>query len=171
LALVYNEAANHPYPFGPIVQLLILTGLRRSEVSALHRSWFTDTTLTVPKEFTKNKHVHSMPVTGTVIKLIEPLPDQLFGNNVGTTFSGWGKSKARFDRLVEVQDWTLHDLRRTFASVHARIGTPIHVVEKLLNHISGSLSGVASIYNRYSYQDEMRSALEKYEEHLKTVVA
>ena len=171
LAQVYNEAKNHPYPFGPIVQLLILTGLRRSEVSALHKSWFSDTTLTVPKEFTKNRHAHSIPVTRTVLDLIEPLPDQLFGNTVGTTFSGWGKSKARFDKLVAVEDWTLHDLRRTFASVHAQIGTPIHVVEKLLNHISGSLSGVAGIYNRYSYLDEMRVALEKYEEHLKTVCA
>jgi integrase len=85
----------------------------------------------------------------------------------GTIFKGWGKCKARFDAELEgVEPYTLHDLRRTFASTLARLGTPIHVTEKLLNHISGTVSGVAAIYNRHSYMDEMREAIAAYESHL-----
>lgn len=43
---------------------------------------------------------------------------------------------------------------------------PIHVVEKLLNHVSGSLGGVTGVYNRYHYLDEKRDACKRYEEWL-----
>ena len=82
----------------------------------------------------------------------------------GTVFNGWGKSKAQIDaKLENVDPFTLHDLRRTFATIHAKIGTPIHVTEKLLNHVSGTISGVAAVYNRHSYLDEMRDAIEQYD--------
>lgn len=66
----------------------------------------------------------------------------------------------------------MHDLRRTFATIHASIGTPPHITDRLLNHLSGSrtLSPIAKIYNRYSYLKEMRTALEKYEHHLFKIV-
>ena len=51
-------------------------------------------------------------------------------------FNGWSKCKKRFDEgLDDVEPFTLHDLRRTFSSNLAMLGTPIHVTEKLLNHI------------------------------------
>jgi integrase len=62
-----------------------------------------------------------------------------------------------------VDPFTLHDLRRKFATIHAKIGTPIHVTEKLLNHVSGTISGVAAVCNRHSYLDEMRDAIEQYD--------
>lgn len=44
--------------------------------------------------------------------------------------------------------------------VHNKIVTPIHVTEKLLNHVTGTISGVAAVYNRHSYIEEMRNAVE-----------
>jgi integrase len=94
------------------------------------------------------------------------------------TINGWSNSKAAFDRLIRgeaekspVNPWTLHDLRRTFATSLAALGTPIHVTEKLLNHVSGQISGVAAIYNRHAYLDEMRQAIEKWEDRLATLLS
>ena len=71
---------------------------------------------------------------------------------------------------LSFDDYTLHDIRRTFSSTMARLGTPIHVTEKLLNHASGAISGVAAIYNRHSYRDEMRGAMSAYEDHLANLI-
>jgi Phage integrase family len=80
--------------------------------------------------------------------------------NDETTFSGWS------NQLCEIDPWTLHDLRRTFATQLASLGTQPHIVERLLNHASGRISGVAAVYNRYQYMDEMRAALERWESKL-----
>lgn len=65
--------------------------------------------------------------------------------------------------MLAVTNYTLHDLRRTYSTNMARLGVPIHVTEKLLNHVSGTVSGIAAVYNRYSYADEMREATLKFE--------
>lgn len=137
-------------PFSTTIRLMILTGQRKGEIS-----YFTleDDLLTIDRLHTKNGRTHTIP-TG-------PLTRQYFQP---VRFSGWSKAKARLDESSGVTDWTIHDLRRTYATVHAQLGTPIHVIEKLLNHVSGSLSGVAGIYNRYTYLDEMREAVQKYED-------
>jgi integrase len=67
---------------------------------------------------------------------------------------------------IEIPDWTLHDLRRTAATGMARLNFPPHVVDKLLNHVSGTIRGVAAIYNRFEYLDERRTALESWGEHV-----
>ena len=78
------------------------------------------------------------------------------------TRRAWHKS--RFDEGLEnVSPYTLHDLRRTFATGHAQIENPIRVTEKLLNHGSGTISGVAAAYNRHSHVDEMKTALGRYD--------
>ena len=74
------------------------------------------------------------------------------------------------DKVVDIPHWTIHDLRRTFATIHAEIGTPIHITERLLNHASGSTGGIVGIYNKYQYLDEMREAQEKYETILTNIV-
>jgi integrase len=77
-----------------------------------------------------------------------------------------------FDKkLSGVGHYTLHDLRRTFSSQLASLGTPIHVTEKLLNHVSGTVSGVAAVYNRYSCAAEMRAAVEAHEARLVELLA
>lgn len=174
---VFLRAAGTSYPFGPIIQLLVLTGQRRSEIGLLRRSWLVDHQIVFPEGFAKNKREHRFPLSGMVRKVIENLPntgDLLFpaSTNTEKPFSGWAWHKARFDGGLEsVNPYTLHDLRRTFATIHAKIGTPIHVTEKLLNHVSGTISGVAAVYNRHSYMEEMREAVARYDEYLAKVIA
>jgi len=141
--------------FSNNVRLLILTGQRRGEL--IHIT-VVDDIATIPAARTKNNRDHSFPI-GTQAQSLLP----------ARAFNGWGKSKKRLDEMTELENWTIHDLRRTFATNHARLGTPIHIVEKLLNHVSGSLAGVAGIYNRYSYMDEMKEACERYESWLESL--
>ena len=86
-------------------------------------------------------------------------------------FNGWSKSKAALDNASAVPGWTLHDLRRTYASKLAALGVPPHIIERLLNHMSGTISGVAAIYNRYQFMPEMRAAVAKYETHLTMILS
>ena len=65
--------------------------------------------------------------------------------------------------------WTLHDLRRTCATNLAALGIPVHVTEKLLNHVSGTTSGIVAVYQRHAYMDEMRDAIELWELHLRSL--
>ena len=169
---VFIRAQETPFPFGPIVQLLILTGQRRTEVGQLRRSWFSSDEVVFPRGFAKNKREHRFPLSPMAQRVIEQLPDTgdlLFpaATDFERPFTTWAWHKKRFDEgLKEVEPYTLHDLRRTFATVHAQIGTPIHVTEKLLNHVTGTISGVAAVYNRHSYADEMRHAMRQYDSHI-----
>ncbi len=143
-------------PFSTIVKLLILTGQRKSEPQ--HFIVEKDI-VTIPSPFTKNKREHVFP--------IGPLTQMTYQQ---VSFNGWSKSKARLDLQSGVTDWKLHDLRRTYATIHQMLGTPVHVVEKMLNHITGSFSGVTGVYQRYAYMDEMREAVLKYESWLDSEV-
>jgi integrase len=92
-----------------------------------------------------------------------------FGEN--GAWNGWSNGKKRIDRYVSIPHWTIHDLKRTYSTIMAEIGTPIHITERLLNHASGTTtSGVVGIYNRYSYMDEMREAQENYEKCLDLII-
>ncbi|RXV64712.1 integrase [Roseovarius sp. A46] len=171
LRSVWHRAGGYGYPFGAIVQLLILTGQRRNEITNLRRSWIAGDTITFPSEYVKNNREHSIPLGPKGISLVESLPetsDLLFPSRLDDAkpFNGFSRAKRNFDKEIDVQPYTLHDLRRTFSSLMARIGTPIHVTERILNHASGTISGVAAVYNRHSYQEEMRTALHAYEAHL-----
>ncbi len=150
----------YDYPhFSTILKLCLLTGQRRSEIAAIEPDWIHDDVLTFPVSVTKNKRRHTIPISEQTRKLTEGAP---FGKN--GPWNGWSNGKKRIDRFVKIPHWTIHDLRRTYSTVMAEIGTPIHITERLLNHASGSsTSGIVGIYNRYSYLDEMREAQEKYE--------
>jgi integrase len=186
LIAVWRAATHEPYPFGPIVRLLILTGQRRTEIASLRWSWinFDTEEIVYPADFTKNRRPHTLPFTKSVRDILEALPridksDYVFPaarktakGKETTVFNGWWKCKKALDEKLEgVAPYNIHDLRRTFSSKMAELGTPIHVTEKLLNHVSGSFGGVAGIYNRYTYLPEMRQALEAYDARLKTLVA
>ena len=72
---------------------------------------------------------------------------------------------------AKIEHWTHHDLRRTMATRMAESGTAPHIIEAVLNHISGHKAGVAGIYNRASYEPQKRIALEKWAEHLAALVS
>ena len=162
--------------FGSIVKLLILTGQRRHEIASLQWDWIEEGTISLPSSLTKNRRQHTFPYGDMSTKILDSLPRRnayvfpasrdTARSKPTTTFNGWSKATDDLRKLSQTQDWTLHDLRRTFATNLAALGTPIHVTEKLLNHVSGTVSGVAAIYNRHAYMDEMREAINAWEARL-----
>jgi integrase len=165
------------YPFGAILQILILTGQRKGEVSGMRWSELDikEKIWTIPKERAKNGRTHTVPLSASVVHILETLPrflhsDLVFTTTGKTPVSGFGKIKARLDRLSGVNDWIIHDLRRTATSGMARLKTPPHVIEKILNHVSGTFSSVAGVYNRYGYDDEKRQALERWDQHIREAI-
>jgi integrase len=75
------------------------------------------------------------------------------------------------DALSGTDNWTLHDLRRTYATNLAKLGVPIHIIERLLNHVSGSFAGIVSVYQRHKYIDEMRAAIDVWEGYLASILS
>ena len=173
LAVVYMAAETIPYPFGPLVQLLILTGQRRGEIAALRWEWIRDGTILLPKELTKNHRDHFIPLTDLTAQVLARIPilgAQLFpasrshvAGRPTTAYNGFTKDVPALRRLVKLDHFTLHDLRRSFSSQMAALGVPQLIVEKLLNHVSGGVqSPIARVYNRYSYASEMGAALASF---------
>lgn len=96
--------------------------------------------------------------------------DLVFGIGKGP-FSGWSKAKARLDTRSGVQDWRLHDLRRTVVTGMAQTGIQPHIIEAVVNHISGHKAGVADVDYRATYSSERRSIMDAWADHVKAVVA
>lgn len=183
---VWKAAGEVGNPFGPVVQLLILTGQRRSEVlEAKWREFDLDgATWTIPRERAKNDHAHVVPLAPQAVKILRCIPRVgtrsrlLFTTKGETAFSGVSKATDRLQGLsakhlpegIEVEPWRLHDFRRTFASGCARLGVAVHVVEKALNYVSGTHSGIVGVYQGHSYGDERRRAMELWAAHLDGLV-
>jgi integrase len=190
LSAVYRTALKGNDAFSHIIALLILTGQRRGEIGALRREWINpkERTITLPDFITKNGVQHTFPYGHQAAAILKLIPDQgeyLFPASRAhvrgkptTTFNGWPKHKEMFDKSCGVSDWTLHDLRRTFATNLAGLKVPPHIVERLLNHKFGSIqnqtdgivSAVADVYYRHLYMDEMCSAIVRWEKRLNTLV-
>ncbi len=177
LETVWEAADRQGYPYGTLVKLLILTGQRRGEIANLRRSWINakEYTITLPEWITKNGRQHTFPYGDLGEITLESIPrlnrtDLLFPSRVSDDYpiSGWSKYKRELkDGVV---DWSLHDLRRTYRTIHAKIGTAPHIGERLINHINGVTSDVEEIYDRWTYLPEMRRAVENYEGHLRSVL-
>jgi integrase len=158
--------------YGSIVRLLILTGQRRNEVGGMQWSEITGDLWTIPGARTKNHREHTLPLSSTALALINAQPRRnaspfVFGKGL-RGYNDWGKAKARLDARIAADgsplaQFTIHDLRRTVATGMAdRLGILPHIVEAVLNHASGHKAGVAGIYNRARYADEVRDALRRW---------
>ncbi len=172
LRRVWNAVGDNT--FGKIVKLLILTGQRRGEICNLTGGMVSADTITLPATHTKNSRQHTFPL-GEMAKSIlgPPRPrDALFFTALGKTtpFNGFSPSTRKLDKQCGMSDWTLHDLRRTFASGLASLGVSLPVIERLLNHISGSFGGIVGVYQRYDFMPEMRDAITRWEAHVQTLV-
>src|SRR5262249_1935058 len=130
---------------------------------------------TLPAARAKNGRAHTLPLLPMARRIIEAVPrmagrDQIFGVR-GRGFGGWVEGKEKLEAQSGVSGWVLHDLRRTLATTMAEtLKVAPHVIEALLNHISGDKSGVAGIYNRATYANEVRTALALWEDHIRTLV-
>ena len=169
LKSIWRAVSTMGYPYEPIVKILILTAQRREEVAGT--SWqelnWTDSIWSMAGARTKSDRPHVVPLSGLAKSILASLPrlhEQFVfpsrGNN--GTVSGFSKWKSELDDISAVEDWRLHDLRRTTATGMAKLGVPPHVVERILNHASGTFGGVAGIYNRFGYLPEMREALDRW---------
>jgi integrase len=174
LACVLQAAAELGWPFGTFVQLLALTGQRRNEVAGMRWSEIdtASSTWTIPAARTKNGRVHDVPLAPQVVAILDRVPniesDLVLTTNMNSPISGFSKAKLELDRLINagraepIAAWTYHDLRRTMASGMARLGIALPVIEKVLNHVSGSFAGVVGVYQRHDYATEKRAALDAW---------
>jgi integrase len=177
LPRVWLAAAQHSYPYGTIVQLLILNGQRRGETASLRWPWINERerTITLPDWITKNGKEHTFPYGEMTAEVLATIPrlnstDLLFPSRVSgdRPISGWSKYKKELRDGVE--GWTLHDLRRTFRTLHAQIGSPAHIAERLINHAAAVRTEVEEIYDVWTYMPEMRTAVERYEAQLSALL-
>jgi len=154
--------------FGRIIKLLVLTGQRRGEITQLTGRMVGEDTITIPAALAKNSRKHVLPLGEMAKGVIGRLPASadtcIFpAEGCTTPFNGFSKCKPKLDKRAGVHDWTIHDLRRTFASGLAARGVALPVIERLLNHISGSFGGIVGVYQRYDFMPEMQDAIVKWE--------
>lgn len=173
LRAVWVSAGELGFPFGSMFRLLLATGQRREEVGAMrwdevdlgNRTW------TIPATRAKNGRAQLVPLNELAVGELETLPrsesELIFSTTGSTPPSGWSKAKSRLDDIAEKSvpgafraPWRTHDLRRTLATGLQRLGVRFEVTEAVLNHVSGSRSGVAGIYQRHNWVDEKQVALD-----------
>lgn len=177
---VWHAADTAGGPFGALVKLLILTGQRRDEVARMTwdevdleaRLW------TLASERVKGGEKHEVPLSDAALAVIEAAPriagsPYILTTNGTAPASGYHKGKTKIDALLpsDMKRWRLHDLRRTTASGMARLGVNLPVIEKVLGHRSGSFAGIVGVYQRHSFADEKRAALDAWGRHVEGLVS
>ena len=174
------EAADALEPvYAGFIKLLILTGQRLREVSEMEwkeidlnaKLW------TLPAARAKNSIEHSIPLSDQAVDILRSLPriagsEFVFTINGRNPIRGTHSVKRQIDTLVPyIPPWVLHDIRRTVASGMARLGVNLPVIEKLLNHVSGSFAGIVGVYQRHSFADEKRAAMTAWARHVEGLVS
>jgi integrase len=162
--------------YGEIIKLLVLTGQRASEISDLE--WdeidFERDIISLSASRTKNKRPQRFSMSPMVRAVLEARPQNgrafIFGTGQQRGFSGWSRAKANLDEAVKIPSWRVHDLRRSVATHMAEIGIQPHIIEAILNHVSGHKGGVAGTYNRAAYEAEKATALNRWAEHVAAIV-
>jgi integrase len=165
--------------FGNIIRLLMLTGQRRDEIGGLRWDELDAEfiKITLPKHRTKNGIEHIVPLARVGREIVarqyrivgQPC---VFAARSAVGFTGWHDGRKALDaKLPDLAYWTIHDLRRSVATGMAGIGVLPHVIEAVLNHVSGHKAGVAGIYNRATYLTEKTAALTLWAEHLMAAVS
>ncbi|WP_445948388.1 tyrosine-type recombinase/integrase [Sphingorhabdus sp.] len=190
LQLVWKASDALGYPFGPLIRLLILTGARREEIAALEWAEIDRETCVwvLPPSRSKNGVAARQPLSSLAVAELDILAERhgtanswpksglVFSTTGNTSVSGYSRAKNRLDKaidaLTEKQDavplapWRVHDLRRTLATGLQRLGVRFEVTEAVLNHVSGSKSGVAGIYQRHDWAQEKAAALDAWAAHV-----
>jgi integrase len=171
LRRVVFAARQSDRPYGAIVELLALTGQRRTEVGNM--GWkeldLEKGMWTIPASRAKNgkKHmVHLSPRALEIINAQELHGELVFPTSDRKPFIAFSRAKRAFDEASGVTDWVLHDLRRTVVSGMAGLGVAPHVADKILNHQSGTISGVAAVYQRHEFLAERKNAIDLWSSHV-----
>ena len=175
--------------YGKIVRLIIMTGQRRAEIGDLQKAELdrTKRVIELPPERTKNALSHLVPLSDAALEILTDVHDRegrehLFGDG-SRGFQGWSKAKAALDERIlstrleadpkakPMPPWILHDIRRSVVTHLHELGfAPPHVVEAIVNHVSGHRAGVAGVYNKALYLSERRRALDLWGSHVTNLV-
>ena len=177
---LWSAWTEQDYNFGLIQQLLLLLGQRRSEVAELRwseidldkREW------TIPAARSKSNRKHIVPLPDAAFDILESLPRFNEGDCIFTTSGGrqpvrgFSKAKIRTDQILTehdtaIENWRVHDLRRTCRTGLARLGVPEVVSERVLNH---QAQGLAKVYNQHEYLAEKRDALTQWAQEVRNIV-
>lgn len=166
-------------PWGPLGQMLLLTGQRLGEVAAMTEAEIEGNVWHLPAARVKNRRAHVVPLScrvRAVLDGIERIDGAAYIHTTtgDTPVSGFAKGRdhiaAKMQEIaqrergapVEIPHWTFHDLRRTAATGMARLGIPVRVTEAVLNHVSGTAAGIVSVYQRHDFAAEKAQALEAW---------
>jgi len=164
-----------------LLRFQLTTGQRAGELSKLSPNAAAKSEgqdrLTIPEDIAKNRTELQYPLCPFAAELIARRHNYHFlFSDTENSFSDWSAQKAALiERMTElnggpIPHWTPHDLRRTYRSLHAKLGTPPHIAERLVHHIS-SRTEVERIYDQWTFLPEMRAAQQKYEDYLSALVA
>lgn len=185
--MVWKASDRESWPYGAIIKLLALTGQRLSEVAEMR--WkeldLNAALWTLPGERVKNGIEHQVPLSSPAVAILKSLTrvgesDWVFTLDGNTPVTAFSRAKTRLDVAIASslakdeelpEHWTFHDLRRTAASGMARLGIQLPVIEKVLNHSSGTFRGVVGVYQRHTYADEKRHALNAWASHIVAIQA
>jgi integrase len=167
--------------YGAIVRLLMLTACRRDEIGNMR--WddvdLERGVLRIPGERTKNWRELVLPLSPLAWSILAEIPScrldhdrRVFGRGV-VGFSTWSQAKRELDQRVardaKLAPWRLHDVRRSVATGMADLGVQPHVIEQILNHVSGHKAGVAGTYNRSTYEREVKAAMMLWADHVRSI--
>lgn len=187
-SLIWRASYRVGYPFGTAYRILLLTGQRRDEVFGMEwseidqgaKQWL------IPADRAKNGVAHVVPISPAMEAELSaiangkkrwPVKGLVFTTNGKTPASGHSRAKRRLDDEIATlckqakarrvpAPWRLHDLRRTVATGLQRLGVRLEVTEAVLNHVSGTRSGIAGVYQRHEWGPEKREALDLWAEHV-----
>jgi integrase len=159
-------------PFGAAVRLLILTGARVTEISALKWTEVDGDTISLDADRMKAGKAHTIALSAPARNLIEAMPRT--GEFVFSVDGGKSpirrmdaRPKERIDQVVKLAPWRLHDLRRSVSTGMNELGVEPHVVEAVLGH---TVKGVAGVYNRAKHELAKRSAIEVWAAHVMALI-
>lgn len=198
IKLIWQASSELTPPYGHMVRLLLLTGQRRDEVAGMRWDELDQKQelWTIPGARTKNGETQLIPLCTAVSTEIDALAGAVLREDRAgawprtgfvcsttggrTSITGFSKAKSQIDAAIganasqqglTVPAWRLHDLRRTLATGLQRLGVRFEVTEAVLNHVSGSKSGVAGVYQRHDWKAEKRVALSAWADHVLAAAA
>jgi len=174
LGKVWQASSKLPV-LGDVVKLLTLTGMRREEATQLKWSEIDGDCIKLAGARTKNGGAHIVPLSKPAQKLLAGLR-RIEGSEFVFTLSGkkpitgWSRAKHQLDDASGVEDWRLHDIRRTMATGCQKLGVTLQTVEAILGHTAGSKAGIVRVYQTHDFADEKRRALELWAKHVAKLV-
>jgi integrase len=167
LKAVWHAAEEFGGAYGALLQLIILTGLRRQECAALQLGWLHQDRITIPPEVVKNSHEFTFPIGALAQAVLAKLKTNhriLLPQYPGgpKPFNTFAVTKKEFDKLHWVKGYSIHDLRRSYRTNLSRLRVPRDICERLINHRS-SRSDLDEIYDQYDAWTEQAEAVQKYD--------